>query len=110
MLRSRLREWLKATGTSRAALAEKLLVSPATVEGWLLKTNPRPIPAKKAEAIADLIAPQNSPGCIALPLSIPKEDWERFTRDLPPGVDKKKAVSDFMLGVMRAAAASKLGL
>lgn len=110
MLRARVKEWLKATGTSREELAERLLVSPATLEGWLLNKNPRPIPAKKAEVLEGLIAPKNAPGCIALPLAVPADMWECLTKDLPAGADKKKAVAEFLLNVMKAAADSKLGL
>ena len=110
MLVARIKDWLRATGTSRDELAALLLVSPATLEGWLLKANPRPIPAKKAEKIEAIIAPKNAPGCIALPLSIPGDVWWALTKDLPLGADKKKAVAEFLMQVMKAAADSKLGL
>ena len=110
MLRSRLKEWLKRTKTSRAELAAQLMVSPKTVEGWLLKSNPRPIPLLKHAAIEALIAPKPEPGCIALPLSIPAKDWELLTQGLPPGIDKEKAVAEYLLGVIRAGHNVKNGL
>lgn len=109
MLRERLKDWLKKTKTSRAELAAKLMVSPKTVEGWLLKSNPRPIPMLKHAAIEALIAPKPEPGCIALPLSIPLQEWELLTQGLPPGTDKEKAVAEYLLSVIRAAQLVKKG-
>ena len=102
MLRERLKDWLKKTKTSREELAAQLMVSPKTVEGWLLKSNPRPIPLRKHAAIEALIAPKPAPGCIALPLSIPVADWELLTQGLPPGANKEEAVIEYLLGVIKA--------
>lgn len=102
MLHDRLKKWLKETGTSRETLADLLMVSRKTVEGWLLKANPRPIPLRKHAAIEALIAPKSAPGCIAVPISIPAEEWHKLTKDLPPGTDKEQAVAEYLLGLIKA--------
>ena len=103
MLLEQLRKWLRETGTSRQDLAEKLFVSPVTVDGWLLQRNPRPIPLKKQAAIRALIAPGSDSGHVAVDFCFTDEEWAEITRDIPDGVNKEEAVKAKLLAFIRAA-------
>ena len=103
MLLEQLRKWLRETGTSRQDLAEKLFVSPVTVDGWLLQRNPRPIPLKKQAAIRALIAPGSDSGHVAVDFNFTPEEWAEITREIPDGVNKEEAVKAKLLAFIRAA-------
>ena len=87
----------------RKVLAERLFVSPATLEGWLLQSNPRPIPLKKQAAIEELIAPKSDPGHIAVSFHFSDEEWKEITKDIPESADAKEVVKARLLAFIRAA-------
>ena len=106
MIRERIKKWLKETGTTRTELAEFLLVSPATMDGWLLKKNPRPIPAKKLGALEAIMAPKNAQGDVELTLKLSPEEREAITADIANGIDKEEAVKKRLYAFISAAASS----
>lgn len=101
MLNERLQEWLNLSGTSRAALAEKLNVGKRTVDSWLGKVH-RPIPARLKTTIERIIAPPAKPGCIAAQLNFNEEEWERLTAGLPDDIDKVEFVKQRFMAIINA--------
>lgn len=93
---------MKETNTSRKELADMLLVSPSTLDGWLLLKNPRPIPAKKQGALETIMAPKKE-GDIELKLNISPERWRCLTADITDGIDKKEAIKRQLYAFIDAA-------
>ena len=84
-----IKDWLKASGHSRAWLAEKLLVSKGTIDGWLAPS--RPIPPHKLAYIKNLMSPPKTPPAplkhsdiIAFTVRFTPEEWASV---LPPDID-----------------------
>lgn len=102
MLKERLKIWLVKTGTTREELAAKLNLSRRTVEGWLQKSNPRPLPLRLRPAIEELIAPTAEPGCIPVELTFTDEQWERLTAHIPDGPNKKEQLVKQIMAMLEA--------
>jgi transcriptional regulator with XRE-family HTH domain len=103
MIRERIKNWLRETKTSRKELAGKLLVSPSTLDGWLLKANPRPIPIKKYAAIEALMAQKDENGEIPLTLTFTKEEIAALKEGLPPDADLRAVLRERLIAFVRAA-------
>lgn len=103
MIRERIKKWLRETKTSRKELAGKLLVSPATLDGWLLKANPRSIPIKKYAAIEALMAQKDENGEIPLTLTFTKEEIAALKEGLPPDADLRAVLRERLIAFVRAA-------
>ena len=85
----KIKDWLKTSGHSREWLAEKLLVSKATIDGWLAPS--RPIPSTKLAFIKKLMLPQKNTlppikhdDVIAFTVRFTPEEWAAM---LPPEID-----------------------
>ena len=103
MIRERIKKWLKETNTSRKELAEKLLVSPATLDGWLLKANPRPIPVKKYAAIEAIMAKKEENGEIPLTLTFTAAEIRSLKEGLPPDANLSEVLRERLIAFVRAA-------
>ncbi len=102
MIRDQVKKWLKETKTSRKQLAELLMISNSTLDGWLLKKNPRPIPPKKRGALEAIMAPKNDDGDIELVLTFTPEQMLELKKDLPEGTDISEAMKKRLLAFIRA--------
>lgn len=78
MLRERLRAWMAQNGKSREEVAKLLLVSKQTVNGWLLRSNPREMSERQRVAIEALIRPKPQPGCVPVQLMLTPEQAEKI--------------------------------
>lgn len=96
MLRDRLRAWMAQNGKSRADVAKMLLVSVQTVNGWLLRTNPRAISERQRVAIEALIKPAAAPGCIPVQIMLTPEQAEKIR-----GLSAEE-VTDLFMSVVNA--------
>jgi hypothetical protein len=64
---------MEQKGVSRPELASKLHVSLQTVNGWLLRSNPRAMSERQRIAIEALIRPEPEPGCIPVQIMLTPE-------------------------------------
>ena len=102
MLKERLKIWLIKTGTTRDELAAKLNLSRRTVEGWLQKSNSRPLPLRLRPLIEEIIAPKAEPGCIPVELKFTDEQWSRLTAHIPEGPHKKELLIKQLMAMLEA--------
>lgn len=91
----KIKDWLKTSGHSREWLAEKLLVSKGTIDGWLAPS--RPIPYAKKQLIKNIINPPQhsfSPlkhdDIIAFTVRFTPEEWAAM---LPPEIDPNDQIA-----------------
>ena len=77
MIREKLRAWMEQKGVSRPELASKLHVSLQTVNGWLLRSNPRAMSERQRIAIEALIRPEPEPGCIPVQIMLTPEQADK---------------------------------
>jgi hypothetical protein len=101
--RIQLKVWLSQNQMSQKTLAATLGVSESAVYGWCSNHK---IPDKRWQEMKSLFckdSEQPEPGCIAVQVEFPDDEWEKITATIPDGIDKVEFVKQTMLRLIKAA-------